>query len=424
MRYIGIIILLVLCLTLLLFTDCTRDTIAPEPANGNLANQEDIYQSSNNSQNSSTGSVEEPVIEDTEEPGTVYPQQWATGDGTVGNPWANDCIQKAYDFVPDGGTIFLKTGYYELSAVLGIYKQINIIGEGRNTTIIKTANERGFVVRHDNCTLKGFTIDGDSQTDGTRYISPIILSNCDYTVLEEIEVKNAGYYGIDIFQVNHSLFQNIYAHDNYRHGLHPGSNTTGRNKYNIYRDIYAWNNGNCGFNDRGNGNNPDEECFNIFDRLNCWDNGYVGIVVGSQKGGILSNSSASGNEKNGIWLYTVRDFNIHDCSTTLSGEEGIYIRYSNNLNFTNIIVKNNNVSDNNMSGIMVRDSNGIRFTSCQSYDDRVPPIQAYGIEIIGTVDCIEIINCILTPNKKSSILNDAGAVIIKAKAMLVSFYQF
>ena len=67
MRYIGIIILLVLCLTLLLFNGCMK-------------NQEDIYQSSNNSQSSSTGPVEEPVIEeDTEATVTVYPQKWKVG---------------------------------------------------------------------------------------------------------------------------------------------------------------------------------------------------------------------------------------------------------------------------------------------------------------------------------------------------------
>ena len=341
MRYIGIIILLVLCLTLLLLTGCMINTVTPEPASGNLENQEDINQSSNNSQSSSIGLVYESVIVDTGEPGTVYPQQWATGDGTVENPWANDCIQKAYDFVPDGGTVFLKSGYYTLSTNIKIYKEVNIVGEGRNKTIIKTASANGIVVLHDNCTLKGFTIDGDSQLDGTQYLSPILIAGCDYALLEDIEVKNAGYYGIDIFQVNHSLFQNIYAHDNYRHGLHPGSDTTGRNKWNIYRDIYAWNNGKDGFNDRGNGNNPDEECYNIFDGLNCWDNGYSGIVICYQRGGVLSNSFASGN-KRGIYLISVEDFNVHDCFTTLSGEEGLEIKLSENVNFTNVIIKNNN----------------------------------------------------------------------------------
>ena len=83
MRHIGIIILLVLCLTLLLLTGCIVNTVIPETAIGNLENQEDINQSSNNSQSSSTGPVEEPVIEEPviEEPaeatGTANPQKWS-----------------------------------------------------------------------------------------------------------------------------------------------------------------------------------------------------------------------------------------------------------------------------------------------------------------------------------------------------------
>ena len=118
MKKIVIIILLVLCLTMLFFTGCKANTVKLELAGGNLENQEGFNQSSNNSQGISIGSFGEPVIADTEEPviaatdepGTVYPQKWATGTGTVSNPWANDCIKKAYDATPAGGTIFLKAG--------------------------------------------------------------------------------------------------------------------------------------------------------------------------------------------------------------------------------------------------------------------------------------------------------------------------
>jgi len=342
---------------------------------------------------------------------STYPQWWATGDGTVENPWANDCIQKAYDFVPDGGTIYLKAGYYTLSDTIKTAKKISIIGEGRNKSIIvlDIAHGNGIGIVTDYCTLKGFTIDGDSQLDGTQYLSPISIIGCDYALLEDIEVKNAGYYGINIYQVNHSLFQNIYAHDNYRHGLHPGSDKTGRNKYNIYRDIYAWNNGVCGFKDRGNEINYDEECYNIYGNLKCWDNGLYGIMIGLQRAGVLSNSFASGNGGYGIYLKHIDDFNVHDCSTSLNDKEGLTIEHSNDVNITNVIVKNNNVLNAaNIGGIKVENSSRIKFTSCQSYDDRATKIQEYGIVTVGTSDFIEIINCILTPNEISSIYNDAG----------------
>ena len=61
--------------------------------------------------------------------------------------------------------------------------------------------------------------------------------------------------------------------------------------------------------------------------------------------------------------------------------------------------------------------------SCQSYDDRTPMLQKYGIRVLGGVDFIEIINCIITPNVISAIANDAGAIIVEravnAEAMLL-----
>jgi hypothetical protein len=365
MRYISKIILLVLCLTLLLFIGCRINADKPETASGNLENQEDFNQSSNNSQSSSTGPVYATVIEDTGESVTVYPQEWATGTGTVENPWANDCIKKTLDFAPAGGTIFLKAGYYILSDRITITKKINIIGEGRNNTIIITANETGFSINEiDYVSIKNLTIDGDAQTDGQQYLSCIAIANSDYVSLEDIEVKNAGYYGIDLFQNNYFISQDIYAHDNYRHGLHPGSDTTGRNMFNTYRDIYAWNNGDTGFKDRGIEGFPDEQCYNIFDGINCWGNGHFGIMIGLQKGGVLSNSFASGNGEHGIWIYDVEDLNVHDCSITLNGEEGIHIELSKNVNFINVIIKNNNVTNIDYNGeVKIENSSGIKFTS-------------------------------------------------------------
>ena len=407
MGKIGIIILLVLCLTLLLLTGCMINTVTPEKASGNLENQEDINQSSNNSQNSSTGLVEEPVIEeDTEATGTVYPQKWATGDGTVENPWANDCIQKAYDFAPAGGTIFLRAGYYQLAGVLNISKKINIIGEGMGKTIIKTADANGFYTTSANyVSIKNLTIDGDAQTDGTENMSCISFNNSDYELLEDIEAKNSGYYGVHTFQVNHSSFQNIHSHDNYRHGLHPGSNTTGRNKYNIYRDIYAWDNGVNGFDDRGSSGDPNEQMYNVYDNLQCWDNGSHGIAIADQRSGVISNSSASGNGKTGIRVYDVEDWNIHDCSTTLNGEEGLASHLSKNVNLTNIIAKNNGY------GISLFGCSNIVLTTCLSYDDRETPLQAYGLELWDTNTGISLLNCGLTPTATGEIYNPNGVAV-------------
>jgi hypothetical protein len=88
MRYIGIIILLVLCLTLLLLTGSVVNTVTPETAIGNLENQEN---------------TEEPVIGDTEETGTANPQKWS---GLTGfDAW--------YDNVYTYGDIWLANGFTE-----------------------------------------------------------------------------------------------------------------------------------------------------------------------------------------------------------------------------------------------------------------------------------------------------------------------
>jgi parallel beta-helix repeat protein len=391
------------------------NTDKPEIASGNLENREEINQSSNNSQSSSTGSIYEPE--------TLYPQKWATGDGTAENPWANDCINKALDFVPVGGTIYLKAGYYTLSTILDIGKQVNIIGEGRNKSIIVLGmtDTQGIYMNGQNyITLKGFTIDGDSQIDGTQYISPISIGNCDYITLEDIEVMNAGYYGINIHQVNHSLFQNIYAHDNYRHGLHPGSDIAGRNKYNTYRDIYAWNNGFDGFNDRGSTVDPDTQFYNVFDNLQCWDNERFGITICNQRGGVLSNSFASGSEERGMHLENLEGFSIDNCLATLNGSDdypGIYLINSENVNFTNVIVKNN------YSGIEIRNCSNIKLTSCLSYDDRETPLQRFGLELTLTANTdISLVNCKLSPNSLGEIYNPAGVVVtVITEKMLAKF---
>ena len=418
MRYIGIITLLALCLTLILLTSC-------------------------NSQSSSTGPLEEPV----EDPDTVYPQKWATGDGTAENPWANDCIQKAYDACPAGETIYLKAGYYQLAGELTITKSVHIVGEGMGKTIILTADASGLNTYNAvYVTFKDFTIDGDAQVSEPKKncfnligFDPIFEH---YILMENIEAKNALYCGINIYQINHSLFQNIYAHDNGEHGMHIIATEAGFNNHNDYRDIYAWNNGKGGFDDSGNETTP-EASYNTYDNINCRDNGEFGIYIGMMSNFTFSNAFASGNGTKewgacyGIYIDHIEDFDIHDCLVSLSGFDGIYITESENITLTNVISKNNNAQNRDdifdwlrtcegggcgISGITIHNSSGIKFTSCQSYDDRATPLQAYGIELEGTNTEISILNCKLTPNAFAEIYNPAGTVVtVITEKMLAKF---
>lgn len=238
--------------------------------------------------------------------------------------------------------------------------------------------------------------------------------------MENIETKNAGWTGIASYAVNNSSFQNIYTHDNYAIGFHPGTATRGRNKNNTYQNIYVWNNGQSGFDEAGNKGDLSQVSNNIYDNIQCWDNGEQGLVLSYQKGGILSNSFANGNGKKGysfgdaagIYIFNVSDITINNCSATLNQLEGLYLSASSNVRYTNVISKNNNVSDTNyIGGIIVKNGTEVIFTNCQSYDDRDTPLQDYGLRLSGTNLGISLVNCKLLPNKVGEIYNPAGAII-------------
>ena len=182
-------------------------------------------------------------ISDIDKTNWVYPQDYATGTGTLGDPWANNCINSAYTACPTGGTIFLRAGYYTLSTLLYIDKKINIIGEGINKTIIVmgvTTTNAIYMEAQDYVTLQGFTIDGDSQTASSSLIS--IHAGCSYITVKDVEVKNGYGSGIQYYESNYSTFKNIYSHNNGNVGLYSISNKSVGNKNNLYRDIYCWDN--------------------------------------------------------------------------------------------------------------------------------------------------------------------------------------
>ena len=298
---------------------------------------------------------------------TVYPQDYdeTASAGTVGDPWAGNCLNDALTAVPNGGTIFMRAGYYDLATILySETKTYNLIGEGINRTfiIMSMTDPEGIAIETDYCTLKGFTIDADSQTD--EYVAPVIsLAHCDYVTLEDIEVKNAGWQGITFGDCNHLLFQNLFVHDSIENGIHPGTGEwEGSNRYNTYNNIYAWDNGANGFDDYSTvicGNNT-------YNNIHCWDNTGIGIAIYHVVGSTLSNSSAIGNGDKGMEFDGIKDFTIDNCFTSLNDVAAILIKGSSeNVNLTNVIALNNT------TGIQLSDTTDVTLTSCQSYDERV-----------------------------------------------------
>ena len=304
----------------------------------------------------------------------VYPQDYATGTGTAIDPWAGDCMDDAYTACPTGGTIYLRAGYYLLDNTLTIHKAINIIGEGINKTFIVTAvASHGIaLIEANNITLKGFTIDGTAQTGGAG-TSVINIDKCHYNLLEDIELKEGSYYGLNVYQVNYSVFQNIWSHDQVNIGLHAGTNAAAYNQYNTYRNIYVWNNGSGGFDDRGTGESgaPIENCYNVYDNINSWGNTGDGIFIGGVNNASLTNSTMTGNGSYGLHLAGLDYFSISNCEAYLNATNGMRLSSLDNTNFTNCIVQNNDRSGVGATGIRMQDSTNITFTSCQSFDERV-----------------------------------------------------
>jgi len=342
----------------------------------------------------------------------IYPQDYATGTGTAIDPWAGDCMDAAYTACPTGGTIYLRAGYYLLANEVEITKQINIIGEGINKTFIITADDVGIHINEaDHVTLKGFTVDGTAQTEGgdPTWYCCVTISKSNYAVLEDLEVKESGDCGINLYEANNSVLKNIYAHNNWEHGVHSTANTATWGEKNTYRNIYTWDNGDFGFDDWG-GDDYTYIRNNVYDNINAWGNTGVGIAVSRGAGGKLTNSRATDNAADDFntFFSGIADFTIANCYW-YDNAYGMYLGESNNVNLTNVISKNSTAGDSN--GIKIDRCNNIVLTSCQSYDDKVTPIQDYGIQLVGTNTNISLLNCKLLPNQLGEITGTTAGIV-------------
>jgi len=326
MRYIFLIIYLSFSINWLSSIGCITNSVNYDISNEKMSAREISDQEIITAPRSSPA-----IMQMSGNPNEIYPQKWATGDGTVNNPWANDCIQKAYDSATTGGTIFLQKGYYQLSSTIYIEKEIQFIGEGMNSTIILTADARGFQINADDCILKGFAIDGSAQSNGNHQCINITQSS--RLLLENIEVKNAGYYGLNINDSNHSIFKNIYAHKNFRHGIHSGANISDTNQNNFYIEINCYDNQVNGFDDRGGFDSKN----NSYNKLECWNNGQHGIAIARQEDSMLSNSASRDNGTYGIWLSMLKNISVNNCTAIHNGVDEIVVIFSKNVSFDNMI---------------------------------------------------------------------------------------
>ena len=338
--------------------------------------------------------------------GVIYPQDYATGDGSISNLWGNACIEKAYVSCPTGGTIYLRAGYYKLAGQLTVSKKVNVIGEGINKVFIITTTSSGIYLDVNSAysTLKNITIDGDAQSLSDTGSSCIVVKYANHLLMENIKVKNAGTSGMSLIG-SYNTYNNIWAVDCYSHGIHPGGSTASANSYNLYKNIYITGTKTSNaFDDNGN----DDSSYNTYSYIVCWENAAKGIAIHGQVGGELTNSKSYDNTSSyGIDISHSVDFLITDCLAYGNKGCGIYLNDNENTNLSNTISKNNTGS-----GIYIEDCPYTKLSLCQSYDDRDTPTQEYGIRLYGTVGSIDIINCKLSPNKIGEIYNPNGVEIV------------
>ena len=355
----------------------------------------------------------------------IIPQTYATGSGTSGDPWAGSCIEDAVSAASAGDTIYLCEGYYLLNGTCTINKHnLTIRGAGINKTIILTATGAydGFRTDgYDYLTFENFTLDGTGMTSGSY--DAIDLNNTEHVTVRNVEVKESAGNGINYYQGNYGTFENLLLHNNAEHGIHPGSQDTARNMYNIYRNLDCYDNTSFGYSDRGTGQSdpllPLYSTWNIFDGIRAWGNGSNGIQIAYQKSVTISNCTAYNNDAAGFKLTGLQEALIVNCiadSNGASGDtsyEGIIIEgkssthssyLAKNIHLINVISKNH--QETSYGGITIRDADYVTLTECQSYDDQDTPTQKYGLRIgalAGTVTNVRLVNCTFYGNVTADI---------------------
>jgi parallel beta-helix repeat protein len=114
-------------------------------------------------------------------------------------------IQDAIDNADDGDMVFVYDGVYEEN--IKVNKNIQLIGENRNTTIIDGGNKRDVVkLTADGVTVKGFTIRNGGSTFG--YAGGILLDPSSNSVISDNIIIDNELYGIWVLE-NESSYTTI-----------------------------------------------------------------------------------------------------------------------------------------------------------------------------------------------------------------------
>ena len=155
----------------------------------------------------------------------------------VGGSGSNNytSIQSAIDDAIDGDTVFVYNDSSPYDEVLIIDKSISLIGEDKNTTVIKSENDDIVNILVDNVRMSEFTVKNG------RYAIRILSSNG--TIISDNIITDNGLEGIYLANSSYNIIsRNIVQNSIYGIGLHWSVSGPGPCKYNTISDNKILNN--------------------------------------------------------------------------------------------------------------------------------------------------------------------------------------
>jgi parallel beta-helix repeat protein len=289
---------------------------------------------------------------------------------TTGSGGVYTSIQGAINAANNGDTIFVFGGEYRENLVIG--KTINLIGEDRDTTIIRKSGDT-IMITADLVKVKDFTICGGGA------LSSGILVTSNYNTITNIIIKTASY-GIRLSSstgnniIGNNISMNVYNGGIYLESsswnnlynnvmIDNGISITGDtlpswNTHNIDssntvngKPVYYWKNQNGGTVLGGAGQILFANCTNMIVKDQNLANTSIGIQLGFSSCNQIINNNVSSNKNYGIYLYNSNRNEITN-NNALKNWCGVYISHSNENNITD-----STLSFNSRLGIFIQYSN-------------------------------------------------------------------
>ncbi|KCZ71726.1 hypothetical protein ANME2D_01780 [Candidatus Methanoperedens nitroreducens] len=259
-------------------------------------------------------------------------------------------IQNALDMVDNNPTLGKKQYYVYLKGkftVTGINVKSNTVLDLREAIIISSGNTIPLRLSGtSNSKIIGGVIDCNSQTDGNTNMRCISLLNTDKVTIDGTEVKNGGYYGINLWQANNNIIKNVYSHHNFVGGIHLGSDTAGRGWYNTVQNSIFKNNRISGLSDRGS-TVPNEKLYNTYNSITAINNNATsdsrGIFLsgtGSTDAVFTLNDITVLNNTHGLLAENASVY-ITNLNASYNKESGLFMRAVRNSTIINVTANDN-----------------------------------------------------------------------------------